>query len=184
MKRIAITIFSLLTFGVAPAFAQTADPVPELQQNSDWFKSSFRDLWTACIERSPDMQFIEHKLVQGKGARAVYRAWVLDGCTNPGNQHYSNVKPGYGPPAEVSPNICLPPHFEGKPLIGNAEALSLAMILRKVHDRLSESVLNYVYEPTRIRHDSDRKAIVEMCGEAAVERLDNAISQNKAKEKS
>lgn len=92
------------------------------------------------------------------------------------------MKPGYGPPAEVSPNICLPPHFEGKPLIGNADALSLAMVLRKVHDRLSESVFNYVYEPTGIRHESDRKAIIEMCGEEAVARLDASLAKRKPTE--
>ncbi|MFA6211725.1 MAG: hypothetical protein WC714_19960 [Candidatus Obscuribacterales bacterium] len=179
MRKIAITILSLLALGQAPALAQATDQVAELQQNSDWFKTSFRELWTACIERSRDLQFIEDKLIQGKGARAVYRAWVLDGCTNPGTQHYCNVKPGYGPQAEASPNICVPPHFEGKPLIGNTDALSLAMVIRKVHDRLSESVLNYVCEPTGIRYESDRKAIIEMCGEEAVARLDASLSKRK-----
>lgn len=144
MKRIAITIFSLLTFGVAAALAQTGDPVTELQQNSDWFKTSFRDLWTAFIESSRDLQFIEDKLIQDKGAKALYKAWVLNACTVPGKEHYYNVKPGYGFPADVSPLIYGPPEIEGKPILPMAEGISLMLSIKHRHEDLYKYACDYV----------------------------------------
>jgi hypothetical protein len=180
MKKFAITIFSVLTFGVAPALAQTADPVPELQQNSDWFQTSFRDLWTTFIESSRDLQFIEDKLIQDKGAKALYKAWVLNACTVPGKEHYYNVKPGYGSPAEVSPAIYGPPEVGGKPIFGPADALPLQVVIRKNHEHLYESVCDYVREPSGKIHESAKKTIVEMCGEEAVKALDTKIAEKNA----
>lgn len=182
MKKIVITIFSLLTLGVAPALAQTPDQVTESQQNSEWFKTSFRELWTESIERSRDLQFIEDKLTQGKGAKALYKAWVLNACTVPGKEHYYNVKPGYGSPAEVSPVIYGPPEIEGKPILPMAEGISLMLFIKQRHEHLYNCACDYVREPSGNTHESAKKAIVELCGEEAVARLDASLAKRKPTE--
>lgn len=179
MRKIAITILSLLALGQAPALAQATDQVAELQQNSDWFKTSFRELWTACIERSPDIQFMGRKFVKGDSAEALYKAWVNNACTVPGKEHYYNVKQGYGSPAEVSPVIYGPPEIEGKPILSLGEALTLQSMVRNNHEHLYRCACDYVREPSGKIHESANKALIDMCGKDAVMRLDEAVAKNK-----
>jgi len=182
MKKFAITIFSLLTFGVAPALAQTADQVTELQQNSNWFQTVFSDLWMACIERDADVQYIEHKVQPNTNAKALYRTWVNNACTIPGKEHYYNVKPGSGSPAEVSPVIYGPPEIEGKPILPMAEGISLMLSIKHRHEHLYNYACDYVREPSGKIHESAKKAIVEMCGAEAVARLDASAAKRKQTE--
>jgi hypothetical protein len=179
MRKIAITILSLLTLGLSPALAQATDQVPELQQNSDWFKTVFSDLWMACIERNADVQYIEHKVQPNTNAKALYRSWVNNACTVPGKEHYYNVKPGYGFPADVSPVIYGPPEIEGKPILSLGEALTLQSMIKNNHAHLYGCAWDYVREPSSKMHESAKKTLVEMCGEEAVARLDASLSKRK-----
>lgn len=182
MKKFAITIFSLLTFGVAPALAQTADQVVNNQPNSDWFQTVFSDLWMACIERDADVQYIEHKVQPNTNAKALYRTWVNNACTIPGKEHYYNVKPGYGSPAEVSPVIYGPPEIEGKPILPMAEGISLMLFIKQRHEHLYNCACDYVREPSGNTHESAKKTLVEMCGTEAVARLDASLAKRKKAE--
>lgn len=182
MNKFAITIFSLLTLSVAQALAQNTNQPVDNQPSSEWFQTVFSDLWMACIERDADVQYIEHQVQPNRSAKALYRTWVNNACTVPGNEHYYNIKPGCGSPAEVSPVIYGPPEIEGKPILSPAEGISLMVLIKDRHEHLYNYARDYVREPSGKMHESAKKALVEMCGIEAVEKLDASLTKRKQTE--
>ena len=161
---------------MAPISAQAEDkPI-----DSNWYKSAFSALWASHIERNPDIQFIEQKVIQDKNAKALYRTWVMNACTTPGQEHYSYIKPGYGFPADVASTYYGPPKLEGKPILEIAEAVTLYQMVKNRNDHLFSNYREYVYSDSNENRAKAKAYLIEMCGEEAVRRLDSKIAERKA----
>lgn len=183
--RMIIGVFTSILLAAlfgASFSAQAEDEPRDQRSDQNWYKSAFKDLWASHIERDPEIQFIEHKVLPNKSAKALYRTWVNNACTVPGKEHYYNVRPGYGFPADVSPVIYGPPEIEGKPILPMAEGISLMLSIKHRHEHLYNYACDYVREPSGKIHESAKKAIVEMCGAEAVARLDASAAKRKQTE--
>lgn len=176
-----ISILLAALFG-ASFSAQAEDEPRDQRSDQNWYKSAFKDLWASHIERDPEIQFIEQKVLPNKSAKALYRTWVNNACTVPGNEHYYNVKPGYGFPADVSPVIYGPPEIEGKPILSPAEGITLMLMIKRRHEQLYKCACDYVRESSGKMHESAKKTLVEMCGAEAVARLDASAAKRKQTE--
>jgi|GEM_PF-1749511 len=159
-----------------------AEPAVVSSSDRNWYYPAFKNLWASHIERDPEIQFLEQKVIHEKNAKTLYRTWVMSACTVPGKEHYYNVRPGYGSPAEVSPVIYGPPEIEGKPILPMAEGISLMLSIKNRHDHLYNYACDYVREPSGKIHESAKKTLVEMCGAEAVARLDASLAKRKPTE--
>ncbi len=159
-----------------------AEPADVSSSDRNLYYPAFKNLWASHIERDPEIQFFEQKVIQEKNAKTLYRTWVLNACTVPGKEHYYNVKLGYGSPAEVSPVIYGPPEIEGKPILPMAEGISLMLMIKHSHEHLYTCACDYVREPSGKIHENAKNTIVEMCGEEAVARLDASLAKRKQTE--
>lgn len=173
-RSVFILIF-LTALLIAPFSAQAEDQ----PSDSNWYKSAFSDLWASHIERDPEIQFFEQKIIQDKNAKALYRTWVTNMCVTPGEKPYIAVKGRDGHSPDIVPAFHGSPKTDGKPILSPMDAATVQFTVELNHDRLEASYRNYIRETSEEKRERAKKTLIEMCGTKAVERLDEALAKNK-----
>lgn len=156
-----------------------AEPAVVSSSDRNWYYPAFKNLWASHIERDPEIQFFELKLIKDKNARPAYKAWLINMCTTPGDEQ--GIEGLQAP--NTAPLFHKAPIVDGKPIFDQAETWQLNETVKSNRFKLATNLRDYVHADSNEKRAKAKAILIEMCGEEEVKALDTKIAERNAETK-